>query len=259
MQEVHPLIRVGGPILGAILLIYVIVAMVGQFQADQAAAVFTPLPIAGVEEPAEEALGEGVIEPEPEQPAEVPDPEVFEVTPDVEEAEESEEVEAPEDPAVTEEEAAEEPVEDVAEEAEEDAVAEEEIATPDPVAPTTLDEMSQEQILAGLPPEILALFPDQVDPEAGQQLVLTTGCTACHSMQEGVVQVGPSWYNMGNVAVTRVEGESPALYLYNSIVHPNDYVVEGFLPNLMPAVYDSLLTDEQIADMIAYLLTLRGE
>jgi hypothetical protein len=56
-----------------------------------------------------------------------------------------------------------------------------------------------------------------------------------------------------------VAGQSAEFYLYNSIIHPNDFVVEGFLPNLMPQLYEATLTEEQIAHMIAYLLTLRGE
>jgi mono/diheme cytochrome c family protein len=119
--------------------------------------------------------------------------------------------------------------------------------------------MTPEQILAGLPEDVAAFFPDQADPATGEQLAVSTGCTACHSLQPGVIQAGPSWYNMGNVAVTRVEGESPALYLYNSIIHPNDYVVEGFISGIMPQIYDGLLTDEQLAHIVAYLLTLREE
>jgi hypothetical protein len=35
--------------------------------------------------------------------------------------------------------------------------------------------------------------------------------------------------------------------------------VEGFQPNLMPQIYEMTLSQEQLADIIAYMLTLRGE
>jgi mono/diheme cytochrome c family protein len=131
---------------------------------------------------------------------------------------------------------------------------------PSPTAlPSTLAEMTPEQIYADLPAEIAAFFPDQADPRAGEQLALTSGCTACHSMEPGVVQIGPSWYGAGDHAVTRVPGVSPALYLYTSITQPNEHLVEGFQPNLMPQIYDQTMSDEQMANLVAYLLTLREE
>ncbi|MBX3000779.1 MAG: c-type cytochrome [Caldilineaceae bacterium] len=135
-------------------------------------------------------------------------------------------------------------------------------ATPIPTATPTPTERVEpiiiEEAESELPPNIAAALA-QANPVQGEQLILSNGCTACHSMQPGVVQVGPSWYNLAGHAETRVEGQSAELYLYNSIVHPNDYIVEGFMPNLMPQLYEATLTDQQIAHMIAYMLTLRGE
>ncbi len=56
----------------------------------------------------------------------------------------------------------------------------------------------------------------------------------------------------------RVEGESAALYLYNSIFHPNDYVVEGYMPNIAPDLRADLERPD-VADIISYLLSLQGE
>ena len=66
-------------------------------------------------------------------------------------------------------------------------------------------------------------------------------------------------YGLGDHAVTRVPGQSPALYLYTSIIDPNAHVVEGFQPGLMPPIYQQSLTSEQLANMVAYMLTLREE
>ncbi len=97
------------------------------------------------------------------------------------------------------------------------------------------------------------------DPARGEQLTLTNGCIGCHALNPNQVMAGPTWHNVGATAATRVEGESAALYLYNSIFHPNDYVVEGYMPNIMLQIYEQTLNDQDIADIIAYLLSLQDE
>jgi len=109
-----------------------------------------------------------------------------------------------------------------------------------------------------LDPEVAALLAT-ANPANGEQLTVANGCIACHSLQEGVVMVGPSWHNVGAAAPTRVTGQSAAAYLYQSIVSPNAHVVDGFQPNLMPPTYRDALTAPQLADIIAYLLSLGAE
>jgi ubiquinol-cytochrome c reductase cytochrome b subunit len=53
------------------------------------------------------------------------------------------------------------------------------------------------------------------------------------------------------------EATSPEQYLFESIVNPNGYVVSGFAANIMPASYANQLTDQDMADIIAYLQTLK--
>lgn len=108
----------------------------------------------------------------------------------------------------------------------------------------------------GLPATLATLLPN-ADPEHGRELTVQYGCTACHTLEEGVTVVGPSWYNIGAIAAARVPNESAALYLYHSIVDPNQHVVEGFLPNLMPQTYQEQLSEQDLADVIQYLLTLQ--
>ena len=64
---------------------------------------------------------------------------------------------------------------------------------------------------------------------------------------------------MAETAATRVEGESAPAYFYNSIVHPNDYVVDGYAPGVMIQTYGDTLSDQDLADIIGYLLTLKGQ
>lgn len=110
----------------------------------------------------------------------------------------------------------------------------------------------------GLPAELAAQI-STADPDNGEQLTVVYGCIACHSLQAGQTTVGPSWHNLGVAAATRVQGQSAEAYLYFSIVDPNAHLVEGFQAGLMPATYQDMLTAEQIADIIAYLLTLKAD
>ena len=61
---------------------------------------------------------------------------------------------------------------------------------------------------------------------------------------------------IANRAGARVSGQTAEDYLHNSILDPNQYVVDGFSPGLMYQNYKDVLTDEQITDLIAYLSTL---
>ncbi len=109
-----------------------------------------------------------------------------------------------------------------------------------------------------LPADFAAAL-ESADAANGEQLTVSNGCIACHSLVEGQTLVGPSWYDVGSHAATRVAGESAPFYLYQSIMEPNAHVVEGFTPDLMPKVYADTLSTAQIADIVAYLLSLTAE
>jgi hypothetical protein len=55
-------------------------------------------------------------------------------------------------------------------------------------------------------------------------------------------------------AATRRPPLSAAEYVYESITTPTAYVVEGFQP-AMPPNYPERLTDQELGDIIAYLLS----
>lgn len=131
-------------------------------------------------------------------------------------------------------------------------------ATQAPTATSTAAASSAAPAVGDLPATIANLLLS-ADPAAGQQLTVNKGCTACHALEKGARLVGPSWYSVGATAGERVAGQSAEAYLYNSILHPGDYVVPDFLPNLMPANYADLLTEQELAELIAYLATLQGE
>ena len=79
-------------------------------------------------------------------------------------------------------------------------------------------------------------------------------CSACHSITAEKI-VGPGMAGVFERSQSTVEGQSAEIYLYNSITTPSAYLVEGFA-DVMPPNYGEQLTDQQIADLIAYLKTL---
>lgn len=103
------------------------------------------------------------------------------------------------------------------------------------------------------------------DPERGKALYNQTvigpnaapGCVTCHSLEPGKVLVGPSHAGIATVAETAVPGMSAADFLRQSIVEPDAVVTEGFTAGVMYQNYGKDLTEQEINDLVAYLLTLK--
>jgi mono/diheme cytochrome c family protein len=91
---------------------------------------------------------------------------------------------------------------------------------------------------------------------AGGQRVFTTHCGACHSATTGMVIVGPSLAGISAHGGERVDGLDARAYVYNSILQPSDYVVEGF-GDLMPKDLAKKLTGEELDSVVAYVLSLQ--
>ncbi|MAS32942.1 MAG: hypothetical protein CL610_02970 [Anaerolineaceae bacterium] len=81
-------------------------------------------------------------------------------------------------------------------------------------------------------------------------------CNTCHLADSESQLVGPGLLHISERAATRVDGQTAVAYIHNSIVNPHDYVVEGYPDNLMPGVYADIFSEEQINDLVAYLMTL---
>jgi nitric oxide reductase subunit C len=82
-------------------------------------------------------------------------------------------------------------------------------------------------------------------------------CSACHSTEPGKVIIGPSLAGVAERAGQRIPNVSAVDYLRQSILEPNRYVVEGFSAGVMYQHFEDALTDTQVDDLIAYLLTLK--
>lgn len=80
------------------------------------------------------------------------------------------------------------------------------------------------------------------------------GCITCHALEAGKTLVGPSMAGIASRAGGTVAGQSAEQYVRQSITEPDAYVVKGFAKGLMPK---PTLTDKQVNDLVAYLLTLK--
>jgi cytochrome c oxidase subunit 2 len=94
---------------------------------------------------------------------------------------------------------------------------------------------------------------------AGRQIYETGGdskipCATCHTL-DGTPLVGPSFQGLSERAGSRIPGLSTEEYIHQSIVNPGAYLVEGF-QNSMNPTYGQLLSEEDIEDVTAFLLSL---
>ncbi len=87
----------------------------------------------------------------------------------------------------------------------------------------------------------------------GEEVATATGCLACHSFDPEAKLIGPTWQYVSDHAMSRTE-EGPALYLYHSITDPNAFVVDSYPVGMMPQNYGDMLSDEDLASVIAFLL-----
>jgi mono/diheme cytochrome c family protein len=100
------------------------------------------------------------------------------------------------------------------------------------------------------------------DVERGAQLFAqgqdeTPPCSTCHQTVTGqfAFSVGPNLAGIGERAGTRVDGLTAEEYLHQSILEPGRYIVSGYRDIMYPD-YRAHLTEQNIRDLIAYLLTL---
>lgn len=102
------------------------------------------------------------------------------------------------------------------------------------------------------------------DAERGATLFLqgkdgAPGCRACHLDAPGgfgASQIsGPSLVGLAERAGSQVAGLDAEAYLRQSILSPNEFLVEGYNAIMFPN-YADYLTEQDIANLIAYLLGL---
>jgi mono/diheme cytochrome c family protein len=105
--------------------------------------------------------------------------------------------------------------------------------------------------------DIVTPLLENADPVRGEPLITTFACHTCH-VAAAQVHIAPPFEGVGVRAADRRPPLTAAEYIYESITNPNVFTVEGFAAS-MPQDYRERLTDEQLGDLIAYLLTLDTE
>jgi nitric oxide reductase subunit C len=93
-------------------------------------------------------------------------------------------------------------------------------------------------------------------------------CFSCHSLQEGIVLVGPTLAGLAtrasalvNSADYKGSARTAPDYIRESILNPHAYVVAGSTfsaggQSIMPA-YDTILKPEEVEQLVAYLATFK--
>ena len=82
-------------------------------------------------------------------------------------------------------------------------------------------------------------------------------CSSCHLVREGGhgMSVAPNLHDIAVTGNERIEGLSAEDYIRDSILHPDNFLVSGFREQMYPD-YETDLSEQDIADLIAYLMTL---
>lgn len=88
--------------------------------------------------------------------------------------------------------------------------------------------------------------------ERGEQLFISIGCNACHSLDAGTTIVGPSLVGIADRAGTQTS-LSAVDYMRQSINDPGAFIVEGFTNSMVVPK----LPPDQVDDLIAYISTLK--
>ena len=104
--------------------------------------------------------------------------------------------------------------------------------------------------------DALAALPDG-DASSGETLFAEAingapACSTCHVLTDER-KVGPGMADYADRAGNTVDGQSAEAYTYEAIINPAAHIVESY-GNVMYTEYGRALDDQQVADLIAYLL-----
>ena len=124
--------------------------------------------------------------------------------------------------------------------------------TEEPEAAAPVDQIAQLSGLLGDPVQGETLFNASYGTNAGEW-----ACSTCHNPESIERRIGPGLLGIPVTGGERVEGEVAQRYIWNSIIAPQEYIVEGYAEGQqMPGNYRDLLSDDELYHIIAYLMTL---
>ena len=93
----------------------------------------------------------------------------------------------------------------------------------------------------------------------GEAVAQANGCIACHSL-DGSSGIGPTWQGVFGSTETLSDGSTVLVdetYLEESIMDPGAKLVDGFQPNMMPAAYAGIMSQDDVRALIAYIKTIQ--
>lgn len=93
-------------------------------------------------------------------------------------------------------------------------------------------------------------------PEAGQNLAVLKGCSACHSVDDST-KIAPPWRGLYGSQIELNDGGFVTVddaYLIESIKEPNAKIVKGFTRGAMPTIS---LTEEELNSLVAYIKSVK--
>ena len=97
--------------------------------------------------------------------------------------------------------------------------------------------------------EAPASEPEGGTAKAGAQIFASAGCGSCHTLSAAgsTGEVGP------NLNESLAPDDNTA-GIEEMILHPNEEVVEGYPPNLMPKTYGQTLSEEEVHQLAEFLV-----
>lgn len=101
--------------------------------------------------------------------------------------------------------------------------------------------------------DIVTHLLENADASRGETLVTQYGCSACHA-GNNAGRLAPAHSEVASVASERRPPLTAAAYVYESIIYPGAFVVEGYTNN-MPRIYADQIPDADLGDIIAYLIS----
>jgi mono/diheme cytochrome c family protein len=90
--------------------------------------------------------------------------------------------------------------------------------------------------------------PPQVPGGPGAQVFANNGCGGCHTLA-AAKSGGVTGPDLDQV----LPGQSAAT-IDHSIVDPNAQIAKGYPPNVMPANYETLISPDELKDLVQYLI-----
>lgn len=130
----------------------------------------------------------------------------------------------------------------------------------DPSSVTVSDEPRVGTDVAAIEAELANVTGDPVN---GQALYngATFGCIGCHANAAVAPVTAETWQAAQTVRLEDPAnaGKTPESYLIESIVNPNAYVVPPYPAGVMPQNFGERMTHQDLADILAYLMSYTGE